>query len=202
MKHWCTSGNRKQKNMVYSLYREDRDKIVAECIQKSLEDIIQKELSKGKVFYDEMGMVEDVIFLQTKNINFRTLQENDDVATLYAQAVMEAFDECTYDQKRVFGFYFCHIFLLDFFYEGYPRYQMMFIKLMQEKETRKMMLPLYRYVWRKIVFRRVLEETLNYYLEQLWEKDRDWTYTKAFFRCLSFTGEKKDFDNTIKINVI
>lgn len=76
---------------------------------------------------------------------------------------------------------------------------MMFISMMKEKEIRELLLPLYHYAWRKKVYRHVLEETLNYYLEQLGEKGYDWTYTKAFFRSLSFTGEKTDFDNTVKM---
>lgn len=199
MKHWCASGNQKQRNMVYSLYKKGRDDAAAESIQKSLIDIIEKELCNGKILFDETGGVADVLFSQTRNINFRTLQENCDAAVLYVQALIEIFDTCTNFQKKVFGFYFCHIFLLDFFYEGYPRYQMMFISMMKEKEIRELLLPLYHYVWRKKVYRHVLEETLNYYLEQLGEKGYDWTYTKAFFRSLSFTGEKTDFDNTVKM---
>lgn len=199
MKYWCTSGNQKQRTMVYSLYNENRDIMAASCIQDSIKDVIQKEISEGRVLYDETGKVADVIFLRTKNINFRTFQENGDAAVLFARAIMEIFNDCTQVQKRILGFYFCHIFLLDFFYEGYPRYQMMFIKLMQEKEMRKTIIPLYRYVWRKKVFRDVLEETLNHYLDQLWKKNQDWVYSKAFFRTLSFTGEKKDFENTVKM---
>lgn len=199
MKYWCTSGNRKQRTMVYSLFKKSRDKMASQCIQDSMKDVIKKEISEGKVFYDETDRVADVIFLQTKNINFRTFQENHDSAVLFAQAIMEIFHDCTPVQKRIFGFYFCHIFMLDFFYEGYPRYQMMFIKLMQEKEMRKTMVPLYRYVWSKKVFRDVLEETLNYYLDQLWKRNRDWEYAKAFFRSLSFTGEKKDFEQMVRI---
>ena len=182
MKYWCISGNQKQRTMVYSLYNENRDIMAASCIQDSMKDVIQKEISEGRVLYDETGKVADVIFLRTKNINFRTFQENGDAAVLFARAIMEIFNDCTQVQKRILGFYFCHIFLLDFFYEGYPRYQMMFIKLMQEKEMRKTIIPLYRYVWRKKVFRDVLEETLNHYLDQLWKKNQDWVYSKAFFR--------------------
>ncbi len=199
MKHWCTSGNEQQRTMVYSLYQENRDKKAAYYIQNSMKNIIQKELSNGELFYDETDRLEDVVFSKTQNVNFRVLQENDDAATLYAKALMEVFEDCTVVKKRIFGFYFCHIFLLDFFYEGYPRYQMMFIKLMQEKENRKILLPLYHYVWKKKVFRDIMSEMLNYYLIQLWKKNLDWTYAKGFFRSLSFTGEKSDFDNTDKM---
>ena len=44
-----------------------------------------------------------------------------------------------------------------------------------------------------------MSEMLNYYLIQLWKKNLDWTYAKGFFRSLSFTGEKSDFDNTDKM---
>lgn len=199
MKHWCTSGNEQQRTMVYSLYQENRDKKAAYFIQNSMKNIIQKELCNGKLFYDETDRLEDAVFSKTQNINFRVLQENDVAATLYAKALMEVFEDCTTVKKRIFGFYFCHIFLLDFFYEGYPRYQMMFINLLQKKENRKILLSLYHYVWKKKVFRDIMSEVLNYYLNQLWKENLDWTYAKGFFRSISFTGAKSDFENTDKM---
>lgn len=196
MKHWCTSGNTQQKTMVYSLYHENRDKNAADYIRKSMKDIIQRELHDGELIYDETSRLKDVIFSRSYNINLRILQENDDVTVLYAQALMGVFQNSTHMEKKVFGFYFCYIFMLDFFYVGYPRYQMLLVKLMYEKETRQTILPLYRYVWEKKVFRDIMGEILNFHLVQLWEENHDWTYTNSFFRTLSFSGKKKDFDNT------
>lgn len=199
MKHWCKTGNEKQKSMVYGLYQENRDRTVAQYIQGSMKDIIQEEIDNGKLIYKATGELKTVLFSKKRNINFRMLQENDDAAILYAKALMEVFDESTPAKKRIFGFYFCHIFMLDFFYEGYPEYQMMFIRLMQEKEIRKTVLPLYRYVWKRKVYRDNISEVLKYYLAELGKKGHNWTYAKGFFRSLSFTGEKSDFENTDKM---
>lgn len=199
MKHWCTSGNIQQKSLVYSLYRGNRDEDAANYIRKSMKNIIRKELHDGKLIFDETSRLKDVIFSKAHNINLRILQENDDVTVLYAQAMMEVFQDLSHMEKKVFGFYFCYIFLLDFFYVGYPKYQMLLIKMAQEKETRKIILPLYCYVWEKKVFRDSMGETLDLHLTRLWEGDHDWTYTNSFFRTLSFTGKKSDFDNTDQV---
>lgn len=76
---------------------------------------------------------------------------------------------------------------------------MMFINLLQKKENRKILLSLYHYVWKKKVFRDIMSEVLNYYLNQLWKENLDWTYAKGFFRSISFTGAKSDFENTDKM---
>ena len=76
---------------------------------------------------------------------------------------------------------------------------MLFMKLMQEKEMRSILLPLYRYVWEKKVFREILGEIMRYYLAHLQKVQRDWTYMRWGFRSLSFTGKKSDFENMDKV---
>lgn len=199
LKCWCGGKDMRQRMMVYSLYQKGRDAGEESVIRKTIEDTMRKELQNGKVIRDEIGSVCDVKFSRKGEINFRVLQENDDTAVIFAQVLAAIFEKCTTPERRVFGFYFCHMFMIDFFYEGYPRYQMLFMKLMQEKEMRSILLPLYRYVWEKKVFREILGEIMRYYLAHLQKVKKDWTYMRWFFRSLSFTGKKSDFENMDKV---
>ena len=54
-------------------------------------------------------------------------------------------------------------------------------------------------MWEKKVFREILGEIMRYYLAHLQKVKRDWTYMRWFFRSLSFTGKKSDFENMDKV---
>lgn len=194
--HWCTIDNSWLWKIAFSLYDKDNKCKFHIKLKERLHLIIKGELEAGTEFIHS-----DVVYRYQygSSIDFGLIQEHDELAEIYIYELAKIFNKCCSRKEKIrFGYYFVNLFYQDFMEEGYPKYKMVFLNIFNNKELRKAMEPVIKYIWETRIFREEIVKILLLYLKLLCDNNRDSNYIKCFIRAIAFTGEKEDYDNTVR----
>lgn len=177
----------------YRLYREDGNY----SFQKKTEEILLRKLRKDMA---DFRLNDDRRSRWCNdNIDFYPAYHDRDIERLFIKAIFALYRECQKEQERIrFGYYFCWLFREDFSREGFPKYQLMMVHCLKDRETRKRVREMYTELWRKSRFRRIFGHILYQHFIELERKGRSWSYMQEFFKTIAFTGERADFEDTVR----
>ena len=177
----------------YRLYREDG----AYSFQRKTEEILLLKLRKDM---EDFRLNDDRRnSWHNDNIDFYPAYHDRNIERLFMKAIFALYKECQMEQEKTrFGYYFCWLFREDFSKEGFPKYQLMMTHCLKEKETRRRVREMYIELWRKSRFRRLLGYILYQHFIELERKGRSWSYMQDFFKTIAFTGDRADFEDTVR----
>lgn len=163
-----------------------------------INQIIQRELQQGILV---KGTKTIYYFKPETGVPFRILQENANASDAYLTVFASCFAACeTYQDYLRFGYYASSLLWIDYMEEGYPNYQSIFISSLNRKEIRTRMIPVMCYIWKKQPLRtQFMEPVFCAYVKELESYQKPWEYMKRFLKTIAFTGNRIDYDNTIRM---
>lgn len=196
--HWAELDNNQfLLKIAFYLYDRSKDYSFNSQVRRRLQRIVREELALGL----EVELEQVVYFFKDDSVlPFDLLQEQENMAEVYIEVLAGQFELCQKKRDRLrFGYYFMTLMWQDYIEEGYPLYRSLFLASLNNRESRKRLGPIIRYVWQKQIFRQLfLEKILLLYIKELRDSGRSWDYMKNFLKVIAFTGEETDFEHTLR----
>lgn len=121
-------------------------------------------------------------------------------AALLAKEIAQCFSACkTIPDRYQMAVYFLVLFRWDYLTDFSSTPELSFLRSLHDKEARSFLLPVFQFIWRYVELRNTIRQVLECHFAELNSNDASGAYLERPFEFLAFTGNRIDYENTIKL---
>ena len=121
-------------------------------------------------------------------------------AALLAKEIARCFSDCkTIPDRYQMAVYFLVLFRWDYLTDFSPVPELSFLRSLHDKETRSFLLPVFQFIWRYVELRDTIRQVLECHFAEINANGDSGDYLEKPFTFLAFTGNRIDYENTVKL---
>lgn len=193
LRRWCGKQNKFFWQVPYQLYSvKDEWRF---C--KDVPDILRNRLQQD---YDGLHHLDSEWYGQNRGYFLYPAHENRSSAALLGKEISWCFSKCkTPLEQYQMAIYFLVLFRWDYLTDFSSAPELSFFRSFHDKETRNALLPVFAFIWRHVELRDTMRQVLECHFAEINTDIAFATYLEKPFEFLAFTGNRIDFQNTIKL---
>lgn len=190
---WCGRSSEFFWQIPYQLYSGEEQMRFCEEIP----DILRRHLQQD---YDGLRRSNFGWYGKDRGYFLYPAHRNHASAALLAKEIAHCFFDCKTNQDRYqMSVYFLVLFRWDYLTDFSSTPELGFLRGLHDKETRSFLLPVFRFVWRYVELRDTTRQILECHFTEINANGASGAYLERPFEFLAFTGNRIDYENTIKL---
>lgn len=193
LRRWCVRQNRFLWQVPYQLYSVNGQWHFCEDVPNALRKHLKQDCNGLRHFNSEW-------YRQNRGYLLYPAHRNSSSAALLAKEISRFFSECKTPRERYqMAIYFLVLFRWDYLTDFSSAPELTFLQSFHDKETRNAMLPVFQFIWRHVELRDTMRQVLERHFVEINTNNASVFYLEKPLEHLAFTGNRIDYQNTIKL---
>ncbi|MDE6932913.1 MAG: hypothetical protein K2P37_09540 [Oscillospiraceae bacterium] len=190
---WCGKRDKLFWQIPYQLYSDEEKWRFCQDVP----DALRKRLLED---HSGLGRLNPGWYGQNRGCFLYPAHRNRASAALLAQELSWCFSHCkTLQERYQMAVYFLVLFRWDYLTDFSSAPELSFLQGFHDKKTRSNLLPIFAFIWRYVELRNTMRQVLASHFAELNANAASAAYLEKPFEFLAFTGNRIDFQNTIKL---
>ena len=193
LRRWCSKQNKFFWQIPYQLYSVKEEWRFCKDVPDALRERLQQD-------FDGLRRFDSGWYGQNRGCFLYPAHENRSSAALLGKEISRCFSNCrTPSNQYQMAVYFLVLFRWDYLTDFSSTPELSFFRSFHDKEIRNALLPVFAFIWRHIELRDTMRQVLECHFSEINTDTTLAAYLEKPFEFLAFTGNRIDFQNTIKL---